>query len=26
MHLRCIGKNCLECHSEGWDDCEICHR
>ena len=25
-HVRCIGKNCLECHSEGTEKCEICHK
>jgi hypothetical protein len=25
-HVRCIGKNCLDCHSEGSEDCEICHK
>lgn len=25
-HVRCIGKNCLDCHTDGADDCEICHK
>ncbi len=25
-HVRCIGKNCLDCHSDGSEDCEICHK
>ncbi len=24
-HMRCIGKNCIECHSDGVDDCTLCH-
>jgi len=24
-HNRCIGNNCLGCHSDGVDDCTICH-
>jgi hypothetical protein len=23
--MRCIGKNCIECHSDGVDDCTLCH-
>ncbi|MCK4836336.1 MAG: hypothetical protein KAT17_06850 [Candidatus Aminicenantes bacterium] len=26
VHVRCIGKNCIECHSDGVDDCTICHK
>jgi hypothetical protein len=25
-HMRCIGKNCIECHSDGIDDCTLCHK
>lgn len=25
-HARCIGKNCLNCHEDGADDCTICHK
>lgn len=25
IHMRCIGKNCIECHSDGVDDCTLCH-
>lgn len=25
-HARCIGKNCVDCHSDGAEDCEICHK
>jgi hypothetical protein len=24
--MRCIGKNCIECHSDGVDDCTLCHQ
>jgi hypothetical protein len=26
MHVRCIGRNCINCHSDGVDDCQICHK
>ena len=26
VHSRCIGKNCIDCHTDGADDCEICHK
>jgi hypothetical protein len=26
VHVRCIGNNCLECHTDGKDDCSICHK
>ena len=25
-HVRCIGKNCMDCHEDGAEDCEICHK
>lgn len=25
-HVRCVGKNCVDCHSDGAEDCEICHK
>lgn len=25
-HTRCIGKNCVDCHTDGTEDCEICHK
>lgn len=25
-HTRCIGKNCIDCHADGVDDCSICHK
>jgi hypothetical protein len=25
-HARCIGKNCMNCHEDGADDCTICHK
>ena len=25
-HIRCIGKNCVDCHSDGKEDCSICHK
>ena len=25
IHSSCIGANCIECHTDGGDDCEICH-
>jgi len=25
-HMRCIGKNCIDCHTDGAEDCEICHQ
>lgn len=25
-HVRCIGKNCVDCHSDGAEDCSICHK
>lgn len=25
-HVRCIGKNCVDCHTDGAEDCEICHK
>ena len=25
-HTRCIGKSCVECHTDGADNCEICHK
>lgn len=25
-HVRCIGKNCLNCHEEGKENCEMCHK
>jgi|GEM_PF-1053166 len=25
-HVRCIGKNCVDCHTDGSEDCEICHK
>lgn len=25
-HTRCIGKNCIDCHSEGAEECEFCHK
>ncbi len=25
-HVRCVGKNCVDCHSEGTENCEICHK
>ncbi len=25
-HMRCIGKHCVECHSDGEENCEICHK
>ncbi len=26
VHTRCIGKKCTECHTEGEENCEICHK
>ncbi len=26
MHARCIGKQCIECHDDGGDNCQICHK
>ena len=26
IHTRCIGKNCIDCHDDGVDDCAICHQ
>lgn len=25
-HARCVGKNCVDCHTDGAEDCEICHK
>ena len=25
-HTVCIGKNCMDCHSDGAENCEICHK
>ena len=25
-HARCIGKNCVDCHEDGSENCEICHK
>lgn len=25
-HVRCIGKSCIDCHTDGAEDCEICHK
>lgn len=25
-HIRCIGKNCLDCHADGSNECTICHK
>lgn len=25
-HIRCIGKNCVDCHEDGKEDCAICHK
>jgi hypothetical protein len=25
-HTRCIGKNCIDCHSDGEEDCSLCHK
>jgi hypothetical protein len=25
-HVRCVGKNCVDCHTDGAEDCEICHK
>ncbi len=25
-HIRCIGKQCMECHTDGEENCEICHK
>jgi hypothetical protein len=25
-HTRCIGKNCVDCHEDGAENCEICHK
>jgi hypothetical protein len=25
-HVRCVGKNCVDCHTDGTEDCEICHK
>lgn len=25
-HTRCIGKQCVECHTEGEENCEMCHK
>ncbi len=26
IHLNCIGATCVECHTDGEDDCSICHQ
>lgn len=26
VHMRCVGNNCIQCHSDGLDDCTICHK
>ncbi len=25
-HTRCIGRQCIECHTEGLENCEFCHK
>jgi hypothetical protein len=25
-HAKCIGKKCVDCHTDGAEDCEICHK
>jgi hypothetical protein len=25
-HIRCVGKKCVDCHTDGAEDCEICHK
>jgi len=25
-HMRCIGKKCLDCHTEGTEECGLCHK
>ena len=25
IHKRCIGYNCINCHSDGLENCEMCH-
>jgi hypothetical protein len=25
-HINCISRNCMECHSDSMEDCEMCHK